>query len=1318
MALGALHTTWLSLIDRSGPFLSVQVLEAALPQGLDVVQSKFRQKLRLAYEEWREAVDLNDSSLEDLTQEWIKLVLHETLEYDERSLRTNSDKAIKYQNSDANSEYVPTFIVGLPESDVPRFCIHVLAPGTNFEEAPEGDDWSASYIERMTLLCRAIGMRYGLLTDGEKWTVVSAPSGATSGTATWYARLWRYEPVTLKAFQTLISARRCFGPSDSTLDYLLDQSLGSYEEITNTLGEQVRRAVEVLIQSLDSADQDRNRELLKDIPPAELYDAAVTVMMRLVFVLCAEERGLLLLGDSNYDQFYAVSTLRGQLVEEAAKLGPEVLERRHDAWSRLLATFRVIFAGIEHESLRLPPLGGSLFDPDKYPFLEGRKNSSQWASDPATPLPIDNRTVLLLLSALQILEQRGGALQLSYRALDVEQIGHVYEGLLDNTVSRVPEVTLGVESTKRPKTALVPLSKLEILASEGTSALVDFLVNELGRSSSAIERHLSQVVTDEDYGKVLLACGGNDKLALRIKPFYRLLKNDIWGQPLVYQKGAYAVTLGVDRKESGTHYTPKALTETIVSVVLNPLIYTGPAEGSERHEWKLKSSAALLDLKICDPAMGSAAFLVQACRYLSEHLVLAWQKEDSNSTASFSERPKLLHDQLLSARRMVSERCLYGVDRNPLAVELAKLSLWLITLAKGKPFEFLDHNLKCGDSLLGVSNIEQLRSLSMLEVGSALEQNLWQSFIDDHIQKCLATRQQLRNIRIIDFKDAQAAADIHRTAQGHVQKLKIVADVVSGLDLENTCHDGTLSANEVSLTVAEFFAGSAAAEIKLNQLADVCLSVPSAARTIKLVPFHWVIEFPEVFLDGSGFDAILGNPPFLGNKYWRSMLGSHTQSLAKQLLKGTPGKIDLCILFHRRAVNLLRPGGAYGLLGTNNIAEGSAIAVGLGTISNQGTIFWAKKAFPWPGSAAVSVAIVCFIKGSYLGLKFANDQSCHFIDAKLEAENVEGRANRPVYKITNGIYSGEGVHNGKGLAFLLAPDSPWFDRLQNESNSLLRPYISGEDITKNGLTEIVRYALDIQDRTLSEIENGWPIAYRFLIEVVRPHRTEAALRSYPGQFDRWWQFCRTRGDFYQRIRRHPSAIVYPKAPKYPICMLAPSSWIYTNKVLLLAVERDDMLAICLSSFFSLWLEDRSGGRLGKTGSLTLSIDQALETFPMPAQSLRNEAIELANEFNNKMIEWCRQNDSGITDLMNAFHSRESDDLVIRELRETHQTIDSIAAQSFGFDLDMAHGFHNYSSSALEGIERYGVSDDVRKAIFDRLIELNNSAPRRAPGRST
>src|SRR5262249_38076132 len=160
--------------------------------------------------------------------------------------------------------------------------------------------------------------------NGEQWTFINVVPRETAGIATWYASLWLEEPLTLRAFRSLLGVRRLFGvPDGDTLEALLTEGASAQQEVTDQLGYQVRRAVEVLVQALDRADRDHRRALLRDVPEARLYEAAVTVMMRLVFLFAAEERGLLLLGDPLFDEHYAVSTLRAQLRRAADEHGEE-----------------------------------------------------------------------------------------------------------------------------------------------------------------------------------------------------------------------------------------------------------------------------------------------------------------------------------------------------------------------------------------------------------------------------------------------------------------------------------------------------------------------------------------------------------------------------------------------------------------------------------------------------------------------------------------------------------------------------------------------------------------------------------------------------------------------------------------------------------------------------------------------------------------------------------------------------------------------------------------------------------------------------------
>ena len=521
--MASIHDDWLSLIDISGPFLAVPVLKDAFPQGLEELDAAKRKRLRQAYDEWREALEQEDPQFNKLHFAWIEEVLSRGLEFDEDGkgdVLKGTDWCAANLNTflpDHGVALSPTLaIVDEQSANKPLMLIHTYAQDIDLDATLKIDGWATTPTERMVQLCRSKECRLGLVTNGERWMLVDAPVGAVTSFASWYARIWNQEPITLQAFVHLLGIRRFFVDESEQLPALFDSSLKYQDEVTDALGEQVRRAVEVLIQSLDKADQDRNRELLYNVKESELYEAALTVMMRLVFLLSAEERGLLLLGDERYEANYALSTLRMQL----RKVPEEILERRWDAWSRLLAIFRAVFCGVEHESLRLPALGSSLFDPDHFPFLEGRDKGSSWRTDTAKPLPIDNRTVLLLLEAIQQFQGR----TLSYRALDVEQIGYVYEGLLERTVRRTDEVTLELDATKKSEYPWVKLAELDSASLKSPEKLVELLQERSGSSVSRVRKALARDVDDSLADRLLTTCQGDIQLRDRIKPYAHLLR--------------------------------------------------------------------------------------------------------------------------------------------------------------------------------------------------------------------------------------------------------------------------------------------------------------------------------------------------------------------------------------------------------------------------------------------------------------------------------------------------------------------------------------------------------------------------------------------------------------------------------------------------------------------------------------------------------------------------------------------------------------------------------------------------------------------------
>lgn len=1299
------HTEWLSMIEVSGPFLAVSLLEKVFPQGLESLETYRKNRIRSAYEEWRDAVEEDDPKLPELHRAWIGLVLDELLEYEDSVLETATDE-FTYKSSAGDGQFKPDFVLKGDRDSAPMLFVSIMPEDTDLEKVKVGDGWPVSVFERMTLLCRHNGVRLGLVTNGERWMLVNAPVGSTSSHASWYARLWFQEPVTLKAFQSLLGVRRWFGPEDETLPAILEDSLSHHEEVTDTLGEQVKRAVEVLVQCLDKADQDRNRELLHDVPPAELYEAGLTVMMRLVFVLCAEERGLLLLDDPVYDQHYAITTLRGQLAEEADQHGHEVLERRHDAWTRLLAVFRAVYGGIEHESLRMPALGGSLFDPDRFPFLEGRAKGTHWQETPAQPLPIDNRTVLLLLEALQVLEQRGGALLLSYKALDVEQIGHVYEGLLEHTVRRLKKDILGLNGSQKAKNPNIALAELESARLDGEEALISIVETITSRSKSAITNALTKEVDDATFGKIVTVCGGDMELAARLKPFAHLLRTDAWGDFIVYRAHSFAVTLGADRRETGTHYTPKFLTESIVETTLEPVAYVGPAEGKPREEWQLKSSAELLELKICDPAMGSGAFLVQVCRWLSERLVEAWGKETGQgkfitvdgvaleSAGSAEPMPDSLDERLLIARRLVAEKCLYGVDLNPMAVELAKLSIWLITLAKGRPFGFLDHNLKSGDSLLGLHKLEQLTKFS-LHPEEKQTVSIFASNVEAAVKDALALRKKLRETPIRDICDVQYMERLDQEARQKLEHIEHIADAMIGEALASGGNQRALDTamDNLSTWAAAYIEGENETGRKIIAEARKSLSIDLPTGKPPRKPFHWVLEFPEVFERG-GFDGIVGNPPFMGGKRIRGALGvSYGKFLVRQY-EGSSLNADFCSFFLRSSYRLLRAKSSMGLLSTKTICEGSTRDAGLGwLVEKRGAkIINAKKSFPWPGKAAVLASQVHMYNDVWNGLCILDGSEVegitHYLLQGLFEKDPCKLQKQPAISYIGSVLYGDG--------FILTNADAEIMLNEAINSNVIKPYINGDDVNGFPPDEIQRWAIDFGNLTKEKAEE-YRRPFAWAEKHIKPYRLSLDPSQYAQMIENWWQYWRPRNELYENIKAE-AIIVFALTSKYIAPSLISSNYVYDQTLVCIPQWDYAVFAVLQSNYHEQW-SIKYGATLGET--LRYNPSRCLETFPFPLNiSELKKAGETYHSFRNQLF---RSQGVGVTGLYNLFHSPGVIMDEIKQLRELHAQLDHSVSVAYGWnDLDFDHGFHE----TKQGI-RFTISEETRREVLQRLLKLNH-----------
>ena len=1302
MSVASHHAEWLRLVEKSGPFLSMPVLLRVFPQGLEPRDPAKASKLRELYDDWQERGRKQPA----VHQAWIRHVLTDLLDYRPEFLVEGQGipPGIEAAMANFGETLRPDYVLKHRDSDKkPLLLIQQYPPDQDLAKPAAGKFWKATPGTRMMELLHAADLPLGLVTNGEEWMLVYAPRGETTGFASWYADLWMQEPLTLRAFHSLLHLRRLIGVAESdTLAALFVESSKDQQEVTSQLGYQVRQAVEVLVQAFDRIDAESGRTLLAGVSEKTLYDGALTIMMRLVFLFSAEERGLLLLNDPLYDQNYAVSTLSQILRERADQQGEEVLERRHDAWCRLLATFRAVYAGVEHEAMRLPPYGGTLFDPDRYPFLEGRALGSLWKSDPAKPLPVNNRVVLHLLEALQLLRVKvpgGGpaeALRLSFSALDVEQIGHVYEGLLDHTAVRARETVLGLTGSKDSEPE-IPLSKLETVRQKGVETIVEFLHEETGRSEKAL-KHLLEEPPVLDEHALLIACGQDPLLAKRIKPFAALLRQDSFGQLVVVTEGSVYVTSGGDRRSTGTHYTPRTLTEPIVQYTLEPLVYVGPAEGTPKAEWKLKSPREILALKICDMTMGSGAFLVQTCRYVAERLVEAWEDAEKEhpgcfivtpegelSTGSPAERlmPADAAERLVIARRFVADRCLYGVDINPMAVEMAKLSLWLITLQRDRPFTFLDHALKCGDSLLGVSSVKQIENFS-LRAGEQqvtfATANLFR-YVDD----ASAKRRALEALPSNDHTQIEAKNHLHAEAEAATAKVKALADCLIAFELRGLDGDSYDEQRTLAADHAELAMQKALPEFQSY----------SRDELLGRLPFHWAVEFPEVFATG-GFDGFVGNPPFMGGRLIGRALGSDYHDMIALIRNNVPGSPDLCAYFILRAYSLLRTTGFFGLLATKTISETGTRSVCLDRLIHGGaTIFRAFSRYRWPGAAAVVVSVVHVAKGEWCGGAMLDKVQVDSIDGGLAKSDLVGTPF--ALAVMKGKFSQGQDLMGRGFELdeqergaLLSADPT--------SSSVVFPLFNGQDL--NTMPELKPYRWAIYFNVMTEHEaRRYKGAFARLKELVEPYRD-----GLTGQIhqDCFWKFWDLRPKLMQELEGHEEILASAIVTKYVSFRRVSTKNIYNHETKLYFFYDWCDFAVLQSSLHQEWAHWRCA-TLGAT-TFRYSTSAALATWPNPPFADSRAALnQLGQEYHRLRHSIMVSRPEGLTKTYNRFHDSGEKSEDIARLRALHVEMDQAVATAYGWGaMDLGHGFHQ----ARQGM-RYTISESARGIVLGRLLALNH-----------
>jgi hypothetical protein len=646
---------------------------------------------------------------------------------------------------------------------------------------------------------RPVGARWGFIYTGCALRVVDA------------ARTWSRRALDIdlpramadeRSALAVIALLHAAGEADSSaLEQLVQRSDSHGAEVCDALGQGVLEALTALLSALDakprrSLDPSRERS----------FEQALTIIYRLLFLLFAEARALVPTWHHVYRESYTIDALCRRMTERPVPVG---------LWKGLQAISRLAHAGCRAGDLVVTPFNGRLFSPLHTPLAERGG--------------VPDAVIGQAIRALATGPSRHGRERIAYGDLDVEQLGAVYERVLEYEPSR--------------------------------------------------------------------------------------------------QNGVLRLTkTSLNRKASGSFYTPRAMTDFLVRRALHPLV-TG------------KSADEILRLRVLDPAMGSGAFLVAACRYLSAAVERA-------AVAEGSRPDRWTPGERAAVRRTVAQRCLFGVDLNPMAVQLARLSLWLSTLSNDRPLTFLDHHLVTGDSLVGAGFMnlaapprigrtrrtrENAGALPLFDAATA--EHLAHRVLPERLRLAMEPGRTPAEIRAKEQSLAELSAP-----GSPLQQWKQAADF--------WCATWFWSAEPVSRGVHSDVLGSLtglAATLPNHQRAALLARAAATAQQHQF--FHWELEFPEVFFDGEGrplpgggFDVVLGNPPWdvlradTGDRAARQHArGEHSRRLRFFRDSGiythqSRGHANRYQLFLERALQLTRPGGRVALILPAGLAsdQGSA----------------------------------------------------------------------------------------------------------------------------------------------------------------------------------------------------------------------------------------------------------------------------------------------------------------------------------------------------------------------------------------------------------
>lgn len=1307
------HRNWLQLVDTDGPFLSVPVLKSVFPSGFssrwdDQTKAEFRLR-KMAFENAWDAADRGgaEDAYRAARDEWVDFVLGTAFDWREGLV---DDTSVEVLSPDHRHRVTSTKAY---TRNGERAALVLVVDRTDEVRALPKDGWATDQVDRLALLLREAKVPVGVVTDGRWWGLVSAPATSSVASGIVDSQTWVEEADTRDALCTLLHPLHLVGGKpEQRLPQLFIDSVASAEEITESLGAQVRQATELLVQAFSESAAEARRLGEPDPLPAdgdEIYSAAVTVMMRVVFLLFAEERALLPEGEL-FRQAYGLTGQFEALDARARAEGGDSLDSTYGLWHRLLATSRALYQGATFEDLRLPAYGGSLFDPSRFEFMTARTARQTLA------LRVPDRVMLEVLRAVQFTRGKAGDHRpISFRDIDVEQIGYIYEGLLGYSVKRAEDVIVGLQG-KDGFEPEMPLSVLNDLADEHSDdkslalAIIDWLKKNQAAAAPPTASALAKQLATSDTADPLMEVGlhsliADEEVREQLRSWHGAIRSDLRGRPTVILPDGLVVYETPSRKNAGAHYTPRSLAEEVVLHALEPLVYSpGPYQTSNRDEWRLKSSDEITALRVADIACGSGAFLVAAARYLADRVVEAWAKEGVGQGSAESQRREAL--------REVVAQCLFGADINQMAVEMCKLSLWLVSLDPQLPFSFVDDKVLVGNSLLGVTDPEQLRSLH-IDPSRVAEQPILsmvdystQVDIDERLERAKRLRRELSS-PVDDTNRSRSGATKKRQYRDFREVTAELRDIGDGVIAAGLRLGGKPGKKLDEAYAALRYAVQDAYPVDgvpdrtaLDGIQHDGLTPTVTTDYERWKPLHWVIELPDVFERG-GFDAIIGNPPFLGGKKISNAMGKNFREWLTTIEgHGVRGHADLAAYFFLRAARLIHRRGTLGLLATNSIAQGDTREVGLDQMVATGfTITRAIQSRPWPAkNAALEFAAAWGTKETLpTDLIFeANGVESRTITSLLEGSSTAAGNPSRIIENTGTAFIGSNVNCVD--AFTIQASSARQMLTQYPAlKPILLPYLTGEDLNSSSNCQATRYVFDFS-RSTSDPKLTFPGIFDWFEERVRPER-EKLRATKPKLAQNWWEFERNAKALYVRSALQDEVLAITLVSKTIMPLKVSARQVFSHMLGVFTPASYDLLATLSSAAHQSWAV-MYASTLGS--GVRYAPSDVFETFPRPepTEELERTGKTLDTERREMML---RRN-LGLTKLYNLVNDEDiQGDPDIDRLREIHVELDEAVMAAYGWsDVPLNHGFHTYRQ-----MTRWTVCPEARVEILDRLLEENH-----------